>query len=85
MKSEIQKNRFRQSWLSQKPCVQRGDDGTTDCLVERYRRDLLPEADAALGASEIEKIVAAVDLAAAQFDNATGLPMTLYAVELIGE
>src|SRR5499427_3066409 len=34
------------------------------CLVERYRRDLLdqlPEIDAVLGTSEIEKIVAAVD------------------------
>ena len=37
------------------------------CLVERYRQDLLnqlPEVDAVLGTSEIEKIVAAVDPAA---------------------
>jgi hypothetical protein len=43
----------------------------------------LPDADAAHGESEIEKIV--VTIAAAQFDNATGLPMTLYSVELINE
>jgi ribosomal protein S12 methylthiotransferase len=55
------------------------------CLVECNRRDLLPEVDAALGASEIEKMVAAVDPAAVQFDNATGLPMTLYSVELVNE
>ena len=37
------------------------------CLVERYRQDLLnqlPEVDAVLGTSEIEKIVAAVNPAA---------------------
>ena len=37
------------------------------CLVERYRQDLLnqlPEVDAVLGTSELEKIVAAVDPAA---------------------
>ena len=34
------------------------------CLVERYRQDLLnqlPEVDAVLGTSELEKIIAAVD------------------------
>ncbi len=34
------------------------------CLVERYRQDLLnqlPEVDAVLGTSEVEKIIAAVD------------------------
>jgi ribosomal protein S12 methylthiotransferase len=43
------------------------------CLVERYRRDLLnqlPEVDAVLGTSEIEKIVAAVDPAAVAAQDA---------------
>src|SRR5262249_20684960 len=43
------------------------------CLVERYRRDLLnqlPEVDAVLGTSEIEKIVAAVDPAAVEAQDA---------------
>lgn len=61
------------------------------CLVERYRRDLLnqlPEVDAVLGTSEIEKIVAAVDPAAAAAADAAfvasnawmtrGLPTYLY-------
>ncbi|HKX30431.1 MAG TPA: MiaB/RimO family radical SAM methylthiotransferase, partial [Blastocatellia bacterium] len=61
------------------------------CLVERYRQDLLeqlPEIDAVLGTSEIEKIVAAVDPAAAEARDAAfvasnawmarGLPTYLY-------
>jgi ribosomal protein S12 methylthiotransferase len=61
------------------------------CLVERYRQDLLnqlPEIDAVLGTSEIEKIVAAVDPAAAAAQDAAfvtsnawmtrGLPTYLY-------
>jgi ribosomal protein S12 methylthiotransferase len=61
------------------------------CLVERYRRDLLnqlPEVDAALGTSEIEKIVAAVDPAAVEAEDAAfvasntwmtrGLPTYIY-------
>lgn len=61
------------------------------CLVERYRRDLLnqlPEVDAVLGTSEIEKIVAAVDPVAAQRQDSEfvasnawmtrGLPTYLY-------
>ncbi len=61
------------------------------CLVERYRKDLLnqlPEVDAVLGTSEIEKIVAAVDPAAVAADDAAfvasnawmsrGLPTYLY-------
>lgn len=61
------------------------------CLVERYRQDLLnqlPEVDAVLGTSEIEKIVAAVDPAAAAQQDAAfvasnawmtrGLPTYLY-------
>ncbi len=63
----------------------------TGCLVERYRQELLdqlPEIDAVLGTSEIEKIVAAVDPAAAQAQDAAfiasnawmrrGLPTYLY-------
>jgi ribosomal protein S12 methylthiotransferase len=61
------------------------------CLVERYRRDLLnqlPEVDAVLGTSEIEKIVAAVDPAAVEAQDAAfvasnawmtrGLPTYIY-------
>lgn len=61
------------------------------CLVERYRQDLLnqlPEVDAVLGTSEIEKIVAAVDPAAAAKQDAAfvasnswmtrGLPTYIY-------
>jgi ribosomal protein S12 methylthiotransferase len=61
------------------------------CLVERYRQDLLnqlPEVDAVLGTSEIEKIIAAVDPAAAAAEDAAfvtsnawmtrGLPTYLY-------
>jgi ribosomal protein S12 methylthiotransferase len=61
------------------------------CLVERYRRDLLnqlPEIDAVLGTSEIEKIVAAVDPAAVEAQDAAfvssnawmtrGLPTYIY-------
>jgi ribosomal protein S12 methylthiotransferase len=61
------------------------------CLVERYRKDLLnqlPEVDAVLGTSEIEKIVAAVDPVAAAAADADfvasnawmtrGLPTYLY-------
>ncbi len=61
------------------------------CLVERYRQDLLnqlPEVDAVLGTSEIEKIVAAVDPAAVTAQDAAfvasnawmtrGLPTYLY-------
>jgi ribosomal protein S12 methylthiotransferase len=61
------------------------------CLVERYRQDLLnqlPEVDAVLGTSEIEKIVAAVDPAAVAAQDAAfvtsnawmtrGLPTYLY-------
>ena len=61
------------------------------CLVERYRRDLLnqlPEVDAVLGTSEIEKIVAAVDPAAVEAEDAAfvasntwmtrGLPTYIY-------
>jgi ribosomal protein S12 methylthiotransferase len=61
------------------------------CLVERYRQDLLnqlPEVDAVLGTSEIEKIVAAVDPAAVESQDAAfvaskawmmrGLPTYLY-------
>ena len=61
------------------------------CLVERYRQDLLnqlPEVDAVLGTSEIEKIVAAVNPAAAAAQDAAfvasnawmtrGLPTYLY-------
>jgi ribosomal protein S12 methylthiotransferase len=61
------------------------------CLVERYRQDLLnqlPEIDAVLGTSEIEKIVAAVDPSAAAAQDAAfvasnawmtrGLPTYLY-------
>ena len=61
------------------------------CLVERYRQDLLnqlPEVDAVLGTSEIEKIVAAVDPAAVAKQDAAfvasnswmtrGLPTYLY-------
>ena len=50
-------------------------------------------ADYALGAlhcsyerfDDVEEIARAAVEAAAQFDNATGLPMTLYSVELISE
>ncbi len=61
------------------------------CLVERYRQDLLtqlPEVDAVLGTSEIEKIIAAVDPAAVSAADAAfvasnawmtrGLPTYLY-------
>lgn len=61
------------------------------CLVERYRKDLLnqlPEVDAVLGTSEIEKIIAAVDPAAVAAQDAAfvtsnawmtrGLPTYLY-------
>ena len=61
------------------------------CLVERYRKDLLnqlPEVDAVLGTSEVEKIVAAVDPAAVAAQDAAfvasaswmtrGLPTYLY-------
>ena len=61
------------------------------CLVERYRLDLmnqLPEVDAVLGTSEIEKIVAAVDPAAVAAQDAAfvgqnswmsrGLPTYIY-------
>lgn len=61
------------------------------CLVERYRQDLLnqlPEIDAVLGTSELEKIVAAVNPAAAAAQDAAfvasnawmtrGLPTYLY-------
>src|SRR5215210_3275971 len=61
------------------------------CLVERYRQDLLnqlPEVDAVLGTSELEKIVAAVDPAAVAAADAAfvasnawmtrGLPTYLY-------
>ncbi|MEP7271160.1 MAG: 30S ribosomal protein S12 methylthiotransferase RimO, partial [Acidobacteriota bacterium] len=61
------------------------------CLVERYRGDLLnqlPEIDAVLGTSEIDKIIAAVDPAAAAAQDAAfvssnawmtrGLPTYLY-------
>ncbi|MDX2034621.1 MAG: 30S ribosomal protein S12 methylthiotransferase RimO [Blastocatellia bacterium] len=61
------------------------------CLVERYRQDLLnqlPEVDAVLGTSEIEKIIAAVDPAAVAARDAAfvasnawmtrGLPTYLY-------
>ncbi len=61
------------------------------CLVERYRQELLnqlPEIDAVLGTSEIEKIVAAVDPAAVAAQDAAfiasnawmrrGLPTYLY-------
>ncbi len=61
------------------------------CLVERYRQDLLnqlPEVDAVLGTSELEKIVAAVDPAAVAAQDAAfvasnawmtrGLPTYLY-------
>jgi ribosomal protein S12 methylthiotransferase len=61
------------------------------CLVERYRQDLLnqlPEVDAVLGTSEIEKIVAAVDPEAVAAQDAAfvatnawmtrGLPTYLY-------
>lgn len=61
------------------------------CLVERYRQDLLrqlPEIDAVLGTSELEKIVAAVDPAAVAAADAAwvasnawmtrGLPTYLY-------
>lgn len=61
------------------------------CLVERYRQDLLnqlPEVDAVLGTSELDKIVAAVDPAAVAAQDAAfvasnawmtrGLPTYLY-------
>ena len=61
------------------------------CLVERYRQDLLnqmPEVDAVLGTSEIEKIIAAVDPAAVAAQDSDfvasnawmtrGLPTYLY-------
>jgi ribosomal protein S12 methylthiotransferase len=61
------------------------------CLVERYRKDLLdqmPEIDAVLGTSEIDKIVAAVDPAVVAAQDAAfvseqawmtrGLPTYLY-------
>jgi ribosomal protein S12 methylthiotransferase len=61
------------------------------CLVERYRQDLLnqlPEVDAVIGTSEIEKIVAAVDPEAVAAQDAAfivsnawmtrGLPTYLY-------
>lgn len=61
------------------------------CLVERYRQDLLnqlPEIDAVLGTSEIEKIIAAVDPEAAAAEDRAfvasnawmtrGLPTYLY-------
>jgi ribosomal protein S12 methylthiotransferase len=61
------------------------------CLVERYRQDLLnqlPEVDAVLGTSEIEKIVAAVDPSAVEAQDAAfvasnawmtrGLPTYIY-------
>jgi ribosomal protein S12 methylthiotransferase len=61
------------------------------CLVERYRQDLLnqlPEVDAVLGTSEVEKIVAAVDPSAVAAEDAAfvasnswmtrGLPTYIY-------
>ena len=61
------------------------------CLVERYRQSLvdqLPEVDAVLGTSEIERIIAAVDPSAAEASDkavieanswmARGLPTYLY-------
>lgn len=61
------------------------------CLVERYRQDLLnqlPEVDAVLGTSEVEKIVAAVDPSAVAAQDAAfvasnswmtrGLPTYIY-------
>jgi ribosomal protein S12 methylthiotransferase len=61
------------------------------CLVERYRQSLvdqLPEVDAVLGTSEVERIIAAVDPAAAEASDkavieanswmARGLPTYLY-------
>lgn len=61
------------------------------CLVERYRHELLeqlPEVDAVLGTSEIDKIIAAVDPVAASAQDAAvvasntwmsrGLPTYLY-------
>jgi ribosomal protein S12 methylthiotransferase len=61
------------------------------CLVERYRQSLvdqLPEVDAVLGTSEVERIIAAVDPSAAEASDkavieanswmARGLPTYLY-------
>src|SRR5262245_51979041 len=55
------------------------------CLVERYRRDLLnqlPEVDAVLGTSEIEKIVAAVDPAAVEAQDAAFVASNAHATHM---
>jgi ribosomal protein S12 methylthiotransferase len=55
------------------------------CLVERYRRDLLdqlPEIDAVLGTSEIEKIVAAVDPAAVEAEDAAYVASNAHATDM---
>jgi len=55
------------------------------CLVERYRRDLLdqlPEVDAVLGTSEIEKIVAAVDPAAVEAEDAAFVASNAHATHM---
>jgi ribosomal protein S12 methylthiotransferase len=55
------------------------------CLVERYRRDLLnqlPEVDAVLGTSEIEKIVAAVDPAAVEAQDAAFVASNAHAAHM---
>jgi ribosomal protein S12 methylthiotransferase len=55
------------------------------CLVERYRRDLLnqmPEIDAVLGTSEIEKIVAAVDPAAVEAQDADFVSSNAHAAHM---
>src|SRR5262245_24411092 len=55
------------------------------CLVERYRRDLLnqlPEIDAVLGTSEIEKIVAAVDPAAVEAQDAAFVTSNAHAAHM---
>src|SRR5262249_41971308 len=55
------------------------------CLVERYRRDLLdqlPEVDAVLGTSEIEKIVAAVDPAAGEAEDAAFVAFNAHATHM---
>jgi ribosomal protein S12 methylthiotransferase len=55
------------------------------CLVERYRRDLLnqlPEIDAVLGTSEIEKIVAAVDPAAVEAHDAAFVASNAHAAHM---
>ncbi len=55
------------------------------CLVERYRRDLLdqlPEIDAVLGTSEIEKIVAAVDPAAVEAEDAAFVASNAHATNM---